>query len=241
LGHALHYAGKRATPADPFGPYIGQTNFAAVQKFNQTNDEVLASQIMQRLSARYVATASDSIPRADGSMALRLHEHDGSFATESNHLGRFRMITEGPVGGLAMSRMFGDERESFAPYKLFELVPGASIELQLQPHEQLTLALPLKTPSGRRFTFRALGRADERGRARLRVPYANPRDRARSRINDPVATTQPLGPYQLRAGKRRFRVYVSEEEIQRGAAIEAEAFELRGAEPDPRPDARSDS
>ncbi len=227
LGHALHYSGKRATPADPFGPYIGRANFAAVQKFNQTTNERRASQIMQQLSARYVATASDSIPRAAGSMALRLHENDGSFASSSPHLGRFRLVTEGPVGGFAMSRMFGDERESFAPYKLFEFVPGATIELQTRPRVQMTLELPLKTPSGRRFVYRAVGRADAEGRARLRVPYANPRDRPRRKMSDRVDRVEPLGPYQVRAGERRFRVHISEEEIQRGAAIQARAFEVR--------------
>ncbi|MBW2725374.1 MAG: glycosyltransferase family 39 protein [Deltaproteobacteria bacterium] len=227
LGHALHYSGKRATPADPFGPYIGRENFAAVQEFNQTTNERRASQIMQQLSARYVATASDSIPRAVGSMALRLHDNDGSYALGSPHLGRFRLVTEGPVGGVAMSRMFGDERESFAPYKLFEFVPGATIELQTRAREQMTLELPLRTPSGRRFVYRAVGRADAKGRARLRVPYANPRNRPRRKMNERVDRVESLGPYQVRAGKSRFWVHVTEEQIQSGTTIQAREFEVR--------------
>lgn len=226
LGHALHYSGLRATPADPFGPYIGRENFAAVQEFNETTNEGRASQIMVQLSARYVVTAADSIPRSAESMAYRLHNNDGSFDTGSPQLGRFRLVTEGPVGGLAMSQMFGDERETLAPYKLFEFVPGATIELRAKPRTQMTVALPLKTPSGRRFVYRAASRADGEGRARLRVPYANSLGRPRSKLNERPDRVEALGPYQVQLGERRFRVHISEEEIQRGATILARGFEL---------------
>ena len=130
-----------------------------------------------------------------------------------------------------MSRMFGDDRESFAPYKLFEFVRGATIEVRIQPGEQLTLELPLKTPSGRRFVYRAVGRADAGGRARLRVPYANPRERRQRILDERVTRVEALGPYQLRAGERRFWAHASEEEIQRGAVVQAREIEARRAEP----------
>ncbi len=233
LGHALHYSGMRATPADPFGPYIGRENFVLVREFMESTNEGRASAIMGRLSARYVATAASLVPKSVQSMAHRLHRNDGSFERGSPQLGRFRLVTEGPVGGLGMSTVLGDDREAFAPYKLFEFVPGATIELQTEPRMQITAELPLRTPSGRRFVYRAASRADRNGRARLRVPYANPLDRRKSKLGERVERVECLGPYMVRVGERVFRVNISEEEIARGAAIQARAFEVQ-ASPDAR-------
>jgi dolichyl-diphosphooligosaccharide--protein glycosyltransferase len=234
LGHALHYAGGRATPADPFGPYIGQENFAAVQDFMEAQNEVRAVQIMQVLKTRYVATAASAVPRPARSMAHRLHEGDGSFVEGVGQLGRFRLVTEGPSRGLAMSDLFGDARESFSPYKLFELVPGATIELQTEPQVQMTAELPLKTPSGRRFVYRAAGKADRTGMVKIRVPYANPRGRPRSKLKDPIDRLEVLGPYAVRVGERNFRVHISEAEIQRAAVVRAREFEVFGRAPHQR-------
>ena len=226
LGHALHYSGLRATPADPFGPYIGRTNFAAVHDFMHVQVEARAAAIMRRLKTRYVATAANAVPAPRLSMAHRLHENDGSFVVGSPHLGRFRLVTEGPRGGMAMSQLFGDEREKSSPYKLFELVPGATIELQTEPHAQVTAELPVKTPAGRRFSYRATTRADAKGRARIRVPYANPKNRPRSKLAERVEQLEVLGPYRVRVGDREFRVHISETEIQSGSTIRARDFEL---------------
>ena len=226
LAHALHYSGMRATPADPFGPYIGRTNFTAVRDFMDAQVEARAAAIMRRLATRYVATAANAVPAPRLSMARRLHENDGSWVDGSPHLGRFRLVTEGPRGGLAISQLFGDEREASSPYKLFELVPGATIELQIEPHTQMTAELPLKTPSGRLFSYRAVARADANGRARIRVPYANPRDRPRSKLAQRVDYLEVLGPYRVRVGKREFRIHITEDEIQNAAAIRALNFEV---------------
>lgn len=224
LGHALHYTGRRATPADPFGPYIGQENFDTVQRLFESKNERRAARLMERLSSRYVATAMDSIPRASVSLRVRLHEGDGSFKDAIPQLGRFRLVTEGPVGGVAMSTMFGDEREGFSPYKLFEFVPGAIIEFQSEPQSQMTVELPLKTPSGRRFAWRGVARADEDGRIQLRVPYANPAGRRQEQFTGRVDRVEPLGPYTVHVNERSFRVHVSEDEVQSGAIVYARTF-----------------
>jgi asparagine N-glycosylation enzyme membrane subunit Stt3 len=57
LGHVLHYVAQRATPADPFGPYIGRENFDAVGRFITTDSEETAIAIANRLGTPYVATA----------------------------------------------------------------------------------------------------------------------------------------------------------------------------------------
>ncbi len=226
LGHVLHYAGRRATPADPFGPYIGRENFAAVHDFWTSTNEGHAVAVMDRLATRYAATAADAIARSPHSMARRLHENDGSFAAGIPALGRFRLVTEGPTGGLAMAEWFDERREDSAPYKLFERVEGARLELSLRPGQQLTAELPLKTPSGRRFVYRALVRADADGMARMRVPYANPEDRPRIRLTQRVSRAIALGPYAMRAGDRRFRVHVTEAQVRGGATVSVSTFEV---------------
>ena len=125
-----------------------------------------------------------------------------------------------------MSHLFGDERESLSPYKLFELVPGATIELQTEPHALMTAELPLKTPSGRHFMYRAVNRADEKGRAQIRVPYANPLGRPRSKFKQRVDRVEVLGPYVVRVGERQFRIHISEEEIQSAAILRARTSEF---------------
>jgi len=225
LGHVLHYSAGRATPADPFGPYIGEKNFRAVEAFWNATGEARALDILDRLGTPWVATAADAIPRSVLSIAHRLHEQDGSFVDGAAALGQLRLVTEGPTGGLAMATLFGDEREQFAPYKLFERVAGAQLELRGPPGQQLTAELPLKTPSGRRFVYRAVARANASGIARLRVPYANPRDRPRVRLDQPVERVTALGPYAMRAGARRFRVHVSEAQVREGETVPVAAFE----------------
>ena len=92
----------------------------------------------------------------------------------------------------------------------------------------MTAELPVKTPSGRRFVYRAVARADDAGRARLRVPYANAQDRPRSKIKQRVDRLEVLGPYVVRQGERRFHVHISEAEIQSGATLHARGFEVTG-------------
>jgi hypothetical protein len=229
LGHALHYSGKRATPADPFGPYIGQENFDAVGRFMESHSERRAERLMKKLSARYVATAADSIPRPRVSLWVRLHESDGSFKDSVPQLGHFRLVTEGPLGGVGMSTLFGDDVEGFAPYKLFEFVPGAVIEYFTEPGGQMTVELPLKTPSGRRFVWRGAAKADEKGRVQLRVPYANPKASDRSTFKQRVDRVESLGAYKVRVGERRFRIPIDEEQVQTGATVYARKFEVLDA------------
>ena len=224
LGHALHYSGQRATPADPFGPYIGQENFDALMRFMDSNHERRAEHLMETLSARYVATAADSLPRHKTSMLVRLHEYDGGFHEGIPQLGRFRLLTEGPVGVIGMLSMFGDDEEHFAPYKLFEFVPGAVIELQSEPARQMTVELPLETPAGRRFRWRGAARANDAGRIRIRVPYANPVELRSAHLTGRV---ESLGPYKVRVDERRFMVNVTEQQVRDGDTVYARKFDVR--------------
>ncbi len=230
LGHALHYSGSRATPADPFGPYIGRQNFAAVEAFFAARREERAVEIADQLRTPFIATAADALERSPLSMARRLHENDGSFADGVPALGRFRLVNEGPVGGSAMEGLFGGEDEHYAPYKLFERVPGAELHLATSGGEFVTVELPLKTPSGRRLIYRTAVQANAGGVARLRVPYASPRDRTRIGIRQRVERVTPLGAYAVESGGRRYRVYVTEDDVRAGRRLDVASFPSRTLE-----------
>ncbi|MDP6977096.1 MAG: glycosyltransferase family 39 protein [Myxococcota bacterium] len=227
LGHALHYSGGRATPADPFGPYVGRENFASVQAFFDETREGRAVEILAGLASPYVATAADALERKPVAMGRRLHEHDGSFAEGVPALGRFRLVTEGPVGGQAMDELFGGTSEGFAPYKLFERVAGAELRVETEGGGLVTAELPLKTPSGRRFLYRVAVKANAKGVARFRVPYANPADRPRIRLADRVERVTALGPYAVEVAGTRYRVHVGEDDVRQGRSLAVSQFPSR--------------
>ena len=64
------------------------------------------------------------------------------------------------------------EQQDAVPYKLWEIVPGAVIQLVLPPHERVEARLAVETPIGRRFVYRASAVSNDEGIATLRVPYA---------------------------------------------------------------------
>ncbi len=216
LGHVIHHVAERATPADPFGPYIGPGNFAAVARFMQSADEETGFEIARDLNARYVATAAEAIPNPEHSLAARLHADDGSARGARPHLEHFRLITEGPAGGIPMAAIFGAERQSGAPYKLFEIVPGAVLEIQAPPGGRATVELTLRTPTGRQLVHRAVGTAGADGIARVRVPYSSRAQRGGAAMVDRV---HPVGLHRVRAGGREWRVRVPEGLIQSGGTL----------------------
>jgi dolichyl-phosphooligosaccharide-protein glycotransferase len=209
IGHVLHYTGQRATPADPFGPYIGRENFARAVRFLMTDDEEEAVAIAEALRTPFVVTAEEGGDAASASMAHRLHRDDGSKVGEADHLGRFRLVVEGPPGGIPISVVFESGLRSTLPYKLFELVAGGVLEARAEPGAEVDARLPIVTSSGRRFLFRASGVADDTGLARLRVPYATER----------TGPTRALAPYHVHTGQALVRVDVPEDAVRSGAVL----------------------
>lgn len=217
IGHVLHYAGQRATPADPFGPYIGRKNFAKALRFLVSEDEEEAVAIAEALRTPFLVTAEEGGDAAPLSMAHRLHRDDGSRTDTAAHLGRFRLVLEGPRGGVPISVAFETELRPTLPYKLFELVPGAILEVQTDPGAEVQAQIPVSTSSGRRFVFRAGTMADGAGIARLRVPYAT----------ESTGPTRAMAPYRVRSGRAVVLVNVPEDAVRSGAT-------LRVGEPQPR-------
>ncbi len=211
IGHVLHHVAERATPADPFGPYIGKQNYLAVLRFFESESEAEALAIAERLRTPFVLSAEEG-GEQPGRIVQRLHREDGSARGALAHLERFRLITEGPKGGLPMSVAFEEGLRGTAPYKLWAVVPGALLEGPAAPGEEVWARLALESPTGRRFVFHARATGDAEGVARLRVPY-------------PTQSSQPtraLGPYRVRSVSGTWRVRVPEQAVLAGEVIRVE-------------------
>jgi dolichyl-diphosphooligosaccharide--protein glycosyltransferase len=209
FGHALRWPGRRATPVDPFGPYLDARRFAAVEAFWRETDESEAAAALERLDARYLVTTG-AMASPGPRIAQRLHARNGAAFAGHPHLGRFRLVLAGPLGGRGFPGWPAAHGEP--PYKLFERVAGAVIEVAAPPGGAVLAELGLRTDAGFRFDFTAREVADAGGRARLRVPYAS----------EPMAGVAPDGPWRLRVGDRELRADVSDGDVRAGAHVAAE-------------------
>jgi dolichyl-diphosphooligosaccharide--protein glycosyltransferase len=209
-GHVLNYAARRAAPANGFGPYLDRDKLAAVIRFYSVTSEAQALAIAERLGTRYLVSfdREGAHPRI---FAHRLHKTDGSALGPSKHVERLRLIAEGPSGGMPLPTAFPSGRvpHDTVPYKLYEIVAGAVLEARASPHSKVDAEVSVRTPSGRRFRYRATALTGADGVARLRVPYAN----------ETAAAVAPEGPYRVRVGDTEVRVSVSDDDVRRGAVI----------------------
>jgi asparagine N-glycosylation enzyme membrane subunit Stt3/SAM-dependent methyltransferase len=197
LGHVTSYRGRRATPASNFGPYLDPDKLSDAWDFYfGANSEAEALEILRRLDVRYLITEPIR-PRRRG-FVRRLHAGDGSAGADEPHFGHFRLVTESPAAG-------GVETS----YKVFELVSGADIRIRTAPEASVRAEITLAGPTGRRFRFRATTRADARGDARLRVPYASTGNGA----------VRSLGPYRIEVGGKWSELSVSEEDVRAGRTL----------------------
>ena len=209
VGHVLHYVAHRATPSDGFGPYSGSRHWEQSRRFFELRSEDPAVRTADALAARYVMTAEYG-PVEYRSLTQRLHREDGLERGDSPRFERFRLVTEGPRGGRPLTDLYGGiAAPGVAPYKLFERVAGAVIEVQTEAAAPVEAALVLHSPFGRQFRYVAKTTAGANGIARLRVPYA-------SDAKTPVAAREP---WELRVGAARLPVVVSEEAVLQGATV----------------------
>jgi hypothetical protein len=156
-----------------------------------------------------------------GSALHRLHLEDGLATSGAARWEHFRLITEGPAGGVPLTDVLGIPHRRVIPYKLFEIVQGALLEVEAEPGEVVEASLTIATPLRRRFVYRAEAVAGADGRARLRVPYAT----------DAVTPTHALGPWRVQAGAQRASVAVPESVVAQGAGV---VVDLRATEVAPR-------
>jgi dolichyl-diphosphooligosaccharide--protein glycosyltransferase len=214
IGHLLHYVARRATPSDNFGPYSGSRHFLLAQRFFHVRSEQRAAAIADQLGARYAVTVEYG-PAVNDGTTQRLHREDGLELPGQPRWELFRLVTEGPRGGRPLTDLYGGVAvPGIAPYKLFERVAGAQLEIEAEPGTPVEAFVDVATPFGR--TFRYVARADtaDDGVARMRVPYAS----------DP-STPVRVGRWRVRAGGATFDVAVPEEAVLRGESVRVGAAE----------------
>lgn len=175
LGLVMNARGGRPTPAGNFGPYVGRDGFELTRRFYRTTDEREAFRELVANRIRYVVT-SDGGTGAPASMLQRLYHDDGGAAGGRPALGHFRLVTEAPARGVPLGALGGVAPDFVdAPYKLFEVVPGAVLNVRgSPPGRPVSVELQVATATGRTFLYRTSARAAANGVARVRVPYAAP-------------------------------------------------------------------
>jgi asparagine N-glycosylation enzyme membrane subunit Stt3 len=208
IGHALRWSARRAMVVDNFGSYLDPPHFAAAQGFYATRDEAAAAAVAEELGAPWVVTMEFG-QGTPGSVSQRLQRRDGRGAPGVPALARFRLVTEGPAGGRALTELFGVATAGAVPYKLWEVVAGAHLEVVAPPGAEVEASVPIATPAGRRFRYRAIARADADGVARLRVPYAT----------EAIHPVRALGRWRIRVEGALRRVEVSERAVREGGVV----------------------
>jgi hypothetical protein len=154
------------------------------------------------------------LPR--GSVMQRLHDRDGTEQGAAPALGRFRLVFEAPRGAPALGEVFDpSSARAGAPYKLFEIVPGAVIELSCEPERRAEVRAEVRV-DGRSFPWRSSARTDDTGVARLRVPYP-----AGDRSVEARAAGRAPAPLQVTCGGLVGRVRVPASAVQAGQRVRA--------------------
>jgi len=229
LGAYINYVGHRPTVATNFGwethglyestAFLVQSDPGEAAKILDTNrvrylmlNDVTGQLPLSRAIAEQgvgrnaVAPLGAFQPLA--SMYYRLYLQDGSaFAlqgTETQALGRYRLVYESaggspePVMGMV------------SHYKIFEYVPGALLTVTTVPGTMVTVELPLRAGSGRRFTYRDQVMTDGAGQLAVRLPYATT-----AGTGDVV----PLGPYRIKYAAGTVLFTVQPEAVLNGAKL----------------------
>jgi len=206
LGHSILYWGRRPVPANNFGPYLDRQKFDDANVFYLVRDEALAVAALDRLGSRFVVTAARPYtpPMPYGQ---RVHRGDGYRAGDPVCGPCLRLVTEGPANGTTMLPIASDR--TFIPYKLFERVAGALVEIEASPGSAVSIELELESPLGRSFVFQLSGEANSSGRAQFRVPYA-------TNIAPP---TRAKGLYRARIGQQVQTFAVADDAVRAGRKI----------------------
>ncbi|MEE2673866.1 MAG: hypothetical protein VX466_08730 [Myxococcota bacterium] len=214
LGHAIQNVARLPTPTDPFWAFIGVENWNAAFQLLGAASESRAVYLARRLNARYVLTFSSADP---ATLEGWLHHADGTAAVHFAASKYFRLVAEGPERGVHLASSFQLHGQRVTgpatlPYKLFERVEGAVLEVRATAGESVIVTLRLASPAGRRIDYEANAIAGADGVARLRVPYAT---------GPPLhaEAVAPEGPYRVRLGGGVRAVAVSEADVQEGRVV----------------------
>ncbi len=209
LGHVLHYSARKGTATDPMWAFIGPENWKLSLDFLSATNEREALGLAGRLQGRYVVTMNSRPP---GSVMGRLHDRDGRAGPAGPRLEHFRLITEAPLGAPGFQDIFRAPKPAAAkapPYKLFEIVEGAQIDVRGEPGDRVEISVAVQSLSGREFVYRVDTRVGNEGRVRVRVPYST----------DGNAPSGPSEPYRLRVGGRATTFEVKERDVLEGRSV----------------------
>jgi len=211
--NVLNYAARRASPASAFGPYLDREKLRATLRFYFVHSEQQAVGLAEQLDIRYAVT----FDREDGDPHVfthRLHRTDGSAVGAWSHVERLRLVIEQPPGGTHLPTFFPSRKvkADTIPFKLFEIVKGAVLEVHSAPGARVDAEVWLTTPTERRFPYRATAIADTNGVARLRVAYATQTE----------GPTRSEGPYRIRTRDVELRAPVSDADVREGTVLRVE-------------------
>jgi dolichyl-diphosphooligosaccharide--protein glycosyltransferase len=215
LGHALQNVARRPTPTDPFWAFIGQENWDKAYRLLHARSEARALDLAEQLRARYVVTTSGADP---STLEGWLHHGDALASPGWAYGERFRLVTEAPQRGVPLAAIFRVRSRAerldpgSSPYKLFEIVNGAVLEISAAPGRRVSATLSLETPTGRSLSYEASEVADANGLARLRVPYATVG-------RDEGEAVSARAPYQVDLGECIVSLHVTDAEVRSGAVI----------------------
>ena len=107
-------------------------------------------------------------------------------------------------------------------YKLFEIVPGARLEVQATPGTRVAARIDLITNQGREFSYRNSVKADPTGWAQLILPYATERPRGQG------ARSGALSFYRIQVGDQSQVLRVRDSDVQAGRVIGLESAHAPG-------------
>jgi asparagine N-glycosylation enzyme membrane subunit Stt3 len=218
-GHQLRYVAERPVVQDNFGDDVSERSFALAEAYFAESSEAAALRIAEQLRARYVVVRGTGSGHSRGyaanSLFARLHKLQGAEGT----FGAIRGRPAVRVPALAHHRLIFDADTAWGPtsgrrpkYKIFEIVPGASITGRARPGAEVRGELSIAMGRSGRMLFTSRVRAGADGRYEIVVPYAN---------DVPGVEIRPDRVYQLRSDGREVAVAVMDTEVRRGARVEA--------------------
>jgi hypothetical protein len=228
-GHAVRYYAKAPVLTTPFGTDIGSDGLQDFAAFAYAPTPEVAEDVLRRRGVGWLLFGDPLGPVASAHAFARPGTPPLTRVEETAEGRRVRSLPEYLRGVVSWLYDFDGVPEQFVdreaigwarlvyetkdrgslPFKLFEFVPGARIEVRgPEAGQRVTGAMRIASNQGRRFLWWTVAHADRNGRAVLRVPYA-------SGANGAVLAD----PLTVEAGSRRDVVRVPEDAVASGMGV----------------------
>jgi len=203
LGHKLLAVAGLPVTATPFGSYVGGTAFEDTTDFMLSGDEATALEILARRGSRWVVvddrlgTIGASVVGRGGNPRDWYDRREGPAGPEYSvraPLARstwFRLVRLGgseadvPIAGgrrekvaaLGRFRLVVDSSPDGTPgfVQAWEVVAGARLVVRTDPGAEVRARYAWTSDAGRERQYLATAVADDRGEARLLLPYSSER------------------------------------------------------------------